>query len=1128
MGVAEAGVPFYDFQNQYNINKDAWAHYALGYPANISVAAIPANWFMAFLQHSGVNSVLLQAFFLWMTLVVSGMGIYSITRILFPDLPDRFFILSVLFYWFNPFSMVNVWNRFLNNFFVFYMLLPISTYFFIKGIRTKKYYFSILIGLVSVFLSYALTSVAFNILLWLVLTYVAMFHFLISQEKGDRIFVIKFFIITLLFWCLANLWWISQALSYVYSGSFSEVEKTSFSLKENQQIFTDLSKKLGNLIDILRFQHSSVFNKDSGISWINWYLFPPIAYLSFGFSLVIFLPLVLIKKSSAVLFLSGLLILGIFLSKGNNPPFGDVLNILFRNIGLFQAFRNAFEKFGFILPLAGAPLFSYGIYLIAQRFRKKGRLIFLVSLVWLAVVWGFPYWSGLIFTSNELPASSPEIGYQVKVPDYYKKASEWLSNQPNNFRLLVFPIGGEGITNTWEKGYTGVELSNQLLPVTSVSFQTNVPFYENISSDLEKTLMSNSDFTKAANMLNAKYILVRKDIDWHARSMRDPMNITNNLANRNSQFKIVAEFGELIFWENLYWDNNKIYGASNIISVSPKANISDSQFLDKNAVIVEKGLKFDGLSTSEYVLHPWVRFSLMASTNLYSRTGQDIFPYIKYSPDSKVYKFILFKERLDLNTTLSAKERINLGIKLLGKRLVEAKLEADSNNGGTIIIALNEYDKILNTLGSSFSEYFLINSDFNKQIYKQEELYSIFSEHKKILTELINRFAKDSTVVDKIGNTVKLLNSLLVDYRIQPLFAFKDTDGFPIKSRIAYKFSVNEPGEYELLWGSDSFDKYYKKDDGKQILFQLDDKLIPSEISYTRYGNRSLGKISLNQGIHEVAINTGDEINLVDTPSEINLEVKHGAESRTFPIQNYDPFASYTISFDYWIKMGYGVEVSVEANNSKVKLGSIVPDFLNMLFPDNYDFREKHFSGMVKINGSADKAKLILTVKPWNNCETIFFTNNKERCRDTSFRYPYDRTTEVVVKNISVTRDLVDEPFLVRTGQVPSGILPNISYKENDNTNYSISVSNAKQPYILIFSELFDVGWKLFDLSGTEVEGKHFLINEYANGWELNKTGNYELILKYVPQDLLDTTKKISVAVILFGFFILCWRLRRR
>lgn len=1135
-GYAESGLPFYNFQNAYDSNKTAWNHYALGFPTNINIAGKPTYWFMAQLQSIGIPGFILQASFFWIILVISGFSIYYISKNLFPILNQKFLILSTLFYWFNPFSMVNVWNRFLNSSFVFYMLLPLSLLIFLKGVQSKKYIYAFLIGLASTIFSYALSSIVFNILLWLVLFYTSVFYVLINRDNKYRFFVIKFFLLTLFFLSLTNLWWISQTLSYVYSGSFSTVSKTSFSLDNNQQILTNLSQKLGNLIYILRFEHGDFFSGTYNLEWVKLYTFPLIVIISFLPSLVIFLPLFFGEKKGSVLllkstlFLSGLIIVGIFLSKGNNPPFGELFNFVFVKIGFLQSFRNAFEKFGFLLPLSGASLFAYGIYILTQKIPERlGRYIYLLSVLWLIGIYGLPYWTGLVFTSQEFPVNLFSEGYKVKVPDYYKKAADWLKLQKKDFRLLVFPLGGEGITYNWEKGYSGVELSNQLLPVTAVSFQTNIPFYEDLSGDLEKAFLSKGDFTKTANILNAKYVMFRNDIDWRTRGMRNPQIIFQKLKadEKKGLFKLVNSFEGLTFWESLDWVDRKVYLSDDVISVSSQPKISDSQFISGSSdVLVGDNANLSKVKVKQEVIHPFARLSLDNNLNQSFLAEQDLFPHIRFSPESKFYQSILLKEDLDFNSITDVTQKLNFIIKMLGKRLVEAKSESELDNPSGVLIAIYQYNNLLEKVSIIFPEYKKLKADNDMKVKNQEELYNIFSKHKILLGELINRFSTNQKIIDKLQSTQKLIDSKLIDENIKPLFGFKEGINFPIRKRIDYKFNIITSGEYELLWGDPDIYKYYKGIDS-QIILQIDNQLIERKVIPSSLGLISYGKLFFDSGIHEMAINTPEEINLIDHPRTINLEVQHGEKRQSFPIKDYDPYSSYVISFDYWIKKGSGINVLVESNNARIILGEIQPDFIRGIGPDNYNYEEKHFSTTFKLNNTSDAANLILIAKPWNDCESIFYTRDKERCKEESFRRPYDRTTEVVINNISVTRNFVDEPVLIKSNSEISNSLPRMNFKKIDNTKYILNLVNVTKPYVLVLSELFDPNWKIFIPNGQEVKTTHFVANAYANGWEIEKSGTYQLVLKFVPQDLLNPTEKISQVIFLIGIVLVIWNLRR-
>ena len=104
MATGESGIPFYDLALQYDINKSAWADYTLGHPTNISVAGAPTYYFLSLIQEMGVPAFIIQAVFFWIILFSSGLGIYYLTKHFFPEILDKYLILAVLFYWFNPIS----------------------------------------------------------------------------------------------------------------------------------------------------------------------------------------------------------------------------------------------------------------------------------------------------------------------------------------------------------------------------------------------------------------------------------------------------------------------------------------------------------------------------------------------------------------------------------------------------------------------------------------------------------------------------------------------------------------------------------------------------------------------------------------------------------------------------------------------------------------------------------------------------------------------------------------------------------------------------------------------------------------------------------------------------------------
>lgn len=1125
MGTGESGLPFYNFQLHFDWIKNAWANYTLGHPTNISVASKPFYFIFLKLQNFGIPSFLLQAGFLWTTLVVSGLGIYYLTRQLFPFIQQKIALLAVLFYWFNPLSLVNVWNRFLNNYFVFYAFLPLGLLLFIKGIRSKRYIFAIYIVLISAIFSYAFTSIAFDLIFWFLVTITTIFFLL--QVKGlDKLFILKFFFLLAIVWFLANLWWISQALSYVFSGGFQAVATSSFTSNNNYQTFSTLSKELGQLSFLFRLMHNSFFNNKE-IWWVGFYNFPPILFLEFIFSLLIFLPF--IKRSKSVLFLGILLIVGLLLAKGNNPPLGEMVDWLFLKFYFLQVFRNPFEKFSFIIILAAAPLFAFGVYILSQKIK-----IFFIVLFWLMVVWGTPFWTGLLFTAGEPPVNQFNVGYQVKVPSYYQDASSWLNSQDGDFRLLALPFREEGITYKWEKGYSGVELSNQILPKTSISFNTNIPFYDEVSKNLEMIFLTSDDFLKVMNVLNVKYIMLRRDIDWKERGIRDPQIIEKRLKifEEKGLIKKVKEFGELSFWENLSWGQGDVYPVKYLVEILGQPNPSDILQIDFLSEVLHNGgdkIKDENLIKT-IIIHPIYRYSLFnkPSSSDYGFKSEIFSPAIKILPSNPLYRIILLKEQLELSVIKENQKRVIKQVELLGKRLVEAKAESQRGNTVALMVALENYT---NQLGKSLpllSKSYL--NSFNYQINLQEAIYKLFSQHLIVLSQLKGSVGeKNQNIILEIENMIK---DGLIAIGISPIFGYVDSSNFPIKDRIVYQFFIEEGGEYELLLDSKNWDKHFQFALDDSFSFLVDQQLVSRKSKLDRSGLVSYGLFKFSKGRHEISWNTPEPFNLIDAPREISLIVDHGIFEKEYEIKNFKPFSQYSINFNYLIKKGSGFEVALEQNNDRVRVnreGDLIKySYSKMIAPDRYDFDKHIYNEGLFSRSSADSAKLIFKVKPWNDCESIFQTN-KKKCKDESLRSKYDRITEVIISDLSLNKRMAGAPILRKIIKDKNNqLLPIVSYKKNSNTEYLVNIKGVKNPYVLVLSQLYDPFWKVFTASGERIQVPHFLTNTYSNGWLIKQEGDYDLIIKFVPQDLLEIGEKISIFTVGICIIAAGWYLFRK
>jgi hypothetical protein len=86
---------------------------------------------------------------------------------------------------------------------------------------------------------------------------------------------------------------------------------------------------------------------------------------------------------------------------------------------------------------------------------------------------------------------------------------------------------------------------------------------------------------------------------------------------------------------------------------------------------------------------------------------------------------------------------------------------------------------------------------------------------------------------------------------------------------------------------------------------------------------------------------------------------------------------------------------------------------------------------------------------------------------------------------------------------------PTISFERVNPTEYVVHV-NASTPFILVFTEGFDQQWKAY-VAGEE-SSLHMVVNVCSNAWVLNKTGQYDVRIEYVQQDLLVVGTVLSIS----------------
>jgi len=105
----------------------------------------------------------------------------------------------------------------------------------------------------------------------------------------------------------------------------------------------------------------------------------------------------------------------------------------------------------------------------------------------------------------------------------------------------------------------------------------------------------------------------------------------------------------------------------------------------------------------------------------------------------------------------------------------------------------------------------------------------------------------------------------------------------------------------------------------------------------------------------------------------------------------------------------------------------------------------------------------------------------------------------------------------------PSTVKLNWSYISQ--VEYKVKV-NSTGPFFLVFTDTFDRGWVAYTNNETF---KHFIANGYANGWLINKSGTFEITIKFKPNDMFSYGSIISLVTlfVMFAYLLLSFAYKK-
>jgi len=360
----------------------------------------------------------------------------------------------------------------------------------------------------------------------------------------------------------------------------------------------------------------------------------------------------------------------------------------------------------------------------------------------------------------------------------------------------------------------------------------------------------------------------------------------------------------------------------------------------------------------------------------------------------------------------------------------------------------------------------------------------------------------------------------------QPLIL--QQDGKKDLSQAIYEISIKTKTKYEILLRNQNFWQFYQGE--KKLKISLDNKDTQERKFSLKEDNLiSLGEIELDPGNHTLTVFPPPLINLVDNPSfeqaipdqeqskdsfqgSYSLKLSNNKNNGiiSLPIKNFQKNEAYEISFVSKHLQGEKALFVIWENYND----SPLPDFAPITSPFGKANQQTRYS----------KKELPL-IPSWQESQFTFQPTPNARSIGlsfTSFINPQQQVvfnqTENLFDDLKVQRIFTNPLILKNLSEkklLPSP--PQISFKKISPVKYEIDVTDAKNPYILVFSESYHPNWT------SSVEGKHFTINGFANAWQIEKTGNYKITLFYKPQNiyLLGIFVSLSTTITSLGYILL-------
>jgi hypothetical protein len=510
-----------------------------GMDTSIEIATIIPYWIIIFISHVfTLSPVIGTLIYISISILIAQVSMFLwLKHELKSHLEITLLcIFGAIIYAYSPYLAVYIWPGQMNNYSI-YTLLPLIFLLIGKIFRKNLIKWQIFI-LYFFILSFSTNGGSWGIgtlyaIFWAIAGYgiiYAIVYQISLVKQIQKIFTIIFLIL------LTNSYWL---IPWLFSGIFQAKL---------------LGSPINNDIDASSY-YASITGLLLGRSDLSiLYIYQPaiLSTVSFGFLITgLLIGFYFLGKSKQFMVNSGMLLFSLFITKGVNPPFGNIFSWLFNHFPGFTMFRRPVNKFSgvYLLFFITAGLLGYlALENTIPKYRKILRIIIYCLLCLGSSV--------LIY-----PIASEKLLSAFTVPNYYEEAWTQISSEKVS-RILLLPglYGVQPTFGTKLNNYHGFDFLYYIWD-TSIVYPDKSdysPAYQikNPTTSLVEKILKETDVCELTRELALSHIVIRQDLDKSTTFELSP-----------------SEYYEKVKKSNI-WVSEKFYGSGeiglNVFTIKPE------------------------------------------------------------------------------------------------------------------------------------------------------------------------------------------------------------------------------------------------------------------------------------------------------------------------------------------------------------------------------------------------------------------------------------------------------------------------------------------------------------------------------------------------------------------------------